>query len=102
ESIIQGNSLRARLGDGPPATEFVGEEHPPLEPLEAPSLVLALNSPDLSRVARGTPIYHHGVQVGAVSEIALDGSGVSSLRVVINEPYGDLVKANARFWRLPG
>lgn len=102
ESIIQGNSLRARLGDGPPVTDFVGIEHPPLEPLEAPSLMLTLQSTDLPRIARGAPIYHHGVEVGAVSEIKLDEAGNPSIKAVITEPYGDLVKSNARFWRLPG
>lgn len=102
ESIIQGNSLRARLGDGPPATEFVGEEHPPLEPLEAPSLVLKLTTPELPRVVRGAPIYYHGVEVGAVSEVALDSAGNALLTAVVNDPYGPLVRSNARFWRLPG
>lgn len=102
ESVVQGNSLRARLGGGPRKLEFEGLAKAPLEPLEAPSLTLKLTAHQMPSVARGAPVYFRGIQVGKVNEIGLDGNRVPFLQVVIDEKYKGLVHRNARFWRMPG
>jgi paraquat-inducible protein B len=98
DSIIQGNSIRARIGGGPPATRFEGLSKPPLTPLEAPSLVLKLQARDIPFVARGAPLYYHGVAVGAVKAKALDADGLPYLYVVVGEEFASTVRSNARFW----
>ena len=98
DAIIQGNSIRARLGSGPPATQFEGLSKPPLAPLEAPSLVLTLHAREIPFLGRGAPIYYRGVAIGAVKEKGLDENGFPVLYVVIDEQFSHAVRSNARFW----
>ena len=44
DALIQGNSIQARSGSGPPSLHFVGHNRPPLTPLESPALVLKLQA----------------------------------------------------------
>ncbi len=101
ESIIQGNSLQARLGDGDPAMEFVGLSQKPIEPLEAPSIVLSLRPKTMPRIVRGAPVFHRGVAVGAVNEASLDADGNPVLEIVVGEESSNLVGKRSRFWQLP-
>ena len=64
EALIQGNSLRARAGYGPPQQRFVGLESPPLESVEEAALFITLKSEDVNLLERGAPAYRRGVQVG--------------------------------------
>ncbi len=101
ESIIQGNSLQARLGGGERATHFEGLSQMPIEPLEAPSVVLSLRPQTMPRIVRGAPVFHRGVAVGAVNEAKLDEAGDPLLEVVVGEEFSDLVGKNSRFWQMP-
>ncbi len=101
ESIIQGNSLQARLGGGELATHFEGLSQQPIEPLEAPSVVLSLRPDTMPRIVRGAPVFHRGVAVGAVNEAKLDESGHPSIEIVVGEEYSNLVGRNSRFWQMP-
>ena len=98
DSIIQGNSIQARIGGGSPATRFEGLSKPPLTPLEAPSLVLKLQARNIPFLARGAPVYYHGVTVGAVKQKTLDTDGLPYLYVVVDEDFAPTVRSNARFW----
>lgn len=101
ESIIQGNSIQARERGGPPAREFQGLSRAPLVPLDAPSLVLNLQAAEIPFLARGTPIYHRGVQVGYVQSKEIDAQGVPFLQAIVNEEHVRRVRSNSRFWALP-
>ncbi len=98
DSIIQGNSIQARIGGGSPATRFEGLSKPPLTPLEAPSLVLKLQARNIPFLARGAPVYYRGVTVGAVKQKTLDTDGLPYLYVVVDEDFAPTVRSNARFW----
>ncbi len=101
ESIIQGNSLRARMGSGAKATHFVGKGLKPVDSLDAPSVVLKLRPHEMPRIVRGAPVFHRGVAVGAVSDAKLDDEGEPLLQIVVEEPHGSLVGKNTRFWIMP-
>jgi len=98
DALIQGNSLQARGGDGPPASYFVGHETLPLTPLESPALVLKLRAANIPFLDRGSPLYYRGVQVGSVENKELDESGNPYLRVVVEKEFARTVQSNARFW----
>jgi len=102
DAIVQGNTLQARRGSGPPATTFLGRNQAPLEPLEAPSLILRIRAAHLPRIARGAPIYYRGVRVGSVNNVQLDQQGQPYLELVVDDQYTGVVHSNARFWPLPG
>lgn len=101
EAIIQGNSIQARLGGGPAAYTFKGLDQAPLDPLEAPSLVLDLYADNAPFLDRGTPVYHKGVQAGVVRTKTLDDKGRPRLEIVIDEAHAGLMRDTARFWILP-
>jgi len=101
ESLIQGNSLAARMGDGPPARQFVGVERPPLTPLESPALVLKLRAPNIPFLERGSPLFYRGITVGVIEDKALDEAGNPYLRVVVEKEFAGAVRGNARFWPVP-
>ncbi len=101
ESIIQGNSLQARMGGGAKATHFVGKSMKPVDLRDAPSVVLKLRPHEMPRIVRGAPVFHRGVAVGAVSEAMLDDDGEPLLQIVVDEPHGALVRKDTRFWIMP-
>lgn len=101
ESIIQGNSIQARVNGGSPATQFVGRSLAPLDSLEAPGLVLNLRADNIQFLDRGAPVYHRGVAVGAVREKKLDPDGKPLLQVAITKGLEKMVHTTSRFWVLP-
>ena len=101
DAIIQGNSIHARMGNGPPAYRFSGLGKPPLTPLETPALVLRLRAPDIPFLTRGAPVYHRGLAVGSVEDKVLGADGLPFLHVVIDKEHRQLVQRNSRFWSVP-
>jgi len=101
DALIQGNSLQARIGNGPPATSFVGVPNVPLTPLNSPALVLKLRSPNIPLLDRGSPLFYRGVPVGVVEDKILDPNGVPYLHVTVEQKFAETVRSNARFWSVP-
>ena len=101
ESLIQGNSLNARMGSGPPAFHFTGSEVVPLTQIEEPGLVLTLRSVAAPFLDRGSPVYYRGVIIGGVRGKALDANRKPVLSIMIEKQFADLVRGNSRFWSLP-
>lgn len=101
ESIIQGNSIRARNPGGSPASRFVGLPEAPLMPLLPGSFTLRLKGAQIPFLNRGTPVYHRGVKVGLVREKLIDENGMPELRVMIEQEYRNTLRTTSRFWRLP-
>jgi len=98
EALIQGNSIEARMGDGPPATRFIGAAREPLIPLESPALILKLRAPNIPFLDRRSPLFFRGVAVGIVEDKTLDDEGHPYLRIVVEKEFAQLVRSNARFW----
>jgi paraquat-inducible protein B len=101
DAIIQGNSIHARLGHGPFATRFKGLSGPPIEEFDEAALVFTLHADQAPFVARGTPVLHHGVQVGTVRDKGLDKNGRVWLRVVVDAEHAHAVLDTSRFWFVP-
>jgi len=101
ESIIQGNSIRARNPGGEPETRFIGLSEPPLMPLLPGSFTVRLKGAQIPFLNRGTPVYHRGVKVGLVREKLIDQNGKPELRIMIEQAYRGTLRTTSRFWRLP-
>jgi len=101
ESIIQGNSIRARNPGGDSQTRFAGLPEPPLVPILPGALSIRLKGAQIPFLNRGTPVYHRGVKVGLVREKLIDEKGMPELRVLIDQPYSGTLRTTSRFWRLP-
>jgi len=101
ESIIQGNSIHARIGGGDVATTFVGRSEAPLEPLDRPALTIRLKAPEIQFLDRGTPVFRRGVMVGMVREKTIGAEGEAILEVAVDHEHKDLVRASSKFWIVP-
>ncbi len=100
-SLIQGNSLQARLGEGPRTTHFLGMEKAPLHPLEPPGLILKLTAKEIPYLEEGSPITYRGLPIGGVMRKELLENGDSFLIIAIQKQYMGLIHENSRFWMLP-
>jgi paraquat-inducible protein B len=100
-SLIQGNSLQARMGTGPRRTEFAGlDSSPVIEPDET-ALTIRLRAEEGQTIERGAPVTFRGVVIGRVRTQSLDEQGQPGLDIDIEEQHGDLVRESSRFWVVP-
>lgn len=83
--------------------KFVGLDVPPIVTIDLPGRHFQLQASDLGSLDVGAPVYFRRVQVGSVVAYELDKDGVGvKLRVFINAPYDQHVKADTRFWQASG
>lgn len=84
-------------------SEFKGLDVPPIVTVDLPGRHFELRADDLGSLDVGSPIYFRRVQVGSIVAYNLDpdGGGVK-LRMFINAPYDQYVKADTRFWQASG
>jgi len=101
ESIIQGNSIRARSPGGSFETHFIGLAEPPLMPLLPGDFTIRLTGSHVPFLNRGTPVYHRGVRVGLVREKFINEKGMPELCLMIEQAYTSTLRTTSRFWRLP-
>jgi len=101
ESIIQGNSIRARSPGGSFETQFIGLAEPPLMPLLPGDFTIRLTGSHVPFLNRGTPVYHRGVRVGLVREKFINEKGMPELCLMIEQAYTSTLRTTSRFWRLP-
>ncbi|MCF8200162.1 MAG: MlaD family protein [Sulfuritalea sp.] len=84
-------------------SEFVGLDVPPIVTIDLPGRHFELRAEDLGSLDVGSPIYFRRVQVGSVVAYKLDADGRGvSMRMFINAPYDQYVKADTRFWQASG
>ena len=92
---------------GPPGAqsvrEFKGLPRPPLDLDEDDSLRIEFESPTLSGVGDGSPIFFRSVEVGHTDQYQLDtdGKGVV-IYASIRPEYASLVRTNSRFYKVGG
>jgi paraquat-inducible protein B len=101
ESIVQGNSIRARNPGGPPNSTFEGLSSPPLQPLLPGSFSLTLRGADIPHVGVNAPVYHRGVKAGYVRAKHLDDKGEPVLDISITPDFRDTIRTTSRFWPIP-
>lgn len=103
ETLFTGARINVKPGKGAPATVFQGlEKPPPLENADA-GRAFILQSDRLGSMSPGAPVFFREVKVGTVETSRLSDDATSVLiRIRINSPYVDLVRANSRFWNAGG
>ncbi len=103
ESIIQGNSIRARRrGDSQvPRRVFDGLAEAPVTPLDTPALLLNLRADQIPFVVRGAPLNHRGVRVGWVRDKSFGPDGRPLVQIVVAEQFIRTVRSTSRFWIEP-
>lgn len=102
-TVLSGNYITLRIGDGPPSRVFKALASAPPKALSVPGLHLTLKSDDLGSVSKGSPILYKKFTIGDVQSYQLekDGHGVS-IGVFIKPEFTYLVRENSRFWNASG
>ncbi|MFY8269537.1 MAG: MlaD family protein, partial [Terrimicrobiaceae bacterium] len=101
ESIIQGNSIRARNPGGEPKRAFVGLLKPPLLPMMPGTFTVRLRGAQVPFLGPGTPVYHKGVKVGYVREKSLVENSEAELHLMIEPDHRATLRTTSRFWPVP-
>lgn len=103
DTLLTGPRINVRPGSGAPAEEFQGLDRS--LPLENTSegRAFILQADRLGSLRPGAPVFFREVKVGAVETSRLAGDSASVLvRIRIQTPYVDLVRANTHFWNAGG
>jgi len=103
ETLVSGNYIALRPGEGPPRTRFQALTEEPRPDASGPGLHLVLTADSLGSLTVGAPVFYKQVEVGSVQNHALrrDGSGVD-IHVLVEPEYRDLVNRSSRFWNASG
>ncbi len=103
DTIISGRYIEARPGHGPPKSDFIGLDKPPLSDPDEPGLHIVLKAPELGSLSPGSPVLHQQVKVGKVEGHEFTENGDSVLiHLHIFEKFAGLVKEQTRFWNVSG
>ncbi|CAD6516809.1 PqiB family protein [Paraburkholderia metrosideri] len=103
-TLLSGSYIDVDVGNASKARrEFVGLEEPPVFASDVPGREFTLKSSGLGSLDVGTPVYFRRLRVGQIASYQLDpdGRGVT-LKVFVNAPYDQFVKADTRFWHASG
>ena len=89
--------------EGEPAGRFEGLEIPPIVTTGMPGREFLLQANSLGSLDNGSPVYYRQIQVGQVIgyDLAEDGRSLA-IKIFINAPHDQLVRANTRFWNASG
>lgn len=101
-TIISGEYIAVRPGNGARTNVFVGAESEPI--LEEPgALHLTLLVSGLGSVQEESGIFYRGIRVGEVLKYQLsdDAQGIR-IQARIQKEYAPLVRANSKFWNAGG
>ncbi|WP_299435951.1 MlaD family protein [uncultured Rhodospira sp.] len=103
-TLLSGSYIAVDPGQGDErVTSFVGEEDPPVVASDVPGRRFVLHTDDLGSLDVGSPVYHHGIQVGQVERFSLQPDGHRlSLGIFVKSPYDRFVTARSRFWHASG
>jgi len=102
-TVLSGNYITLRVGDGKPATNFIALASPPAKSLNDPGLHLVLNAKDLGSLSVGSPVIYKKFEIGNVQFYKLDADGANvSINLFIKPEFMHLVRSNSRFWNASG
>lgn len=101
-TIISGEYIAVRPGNGARTNEFTGAEAEPIA--EQPgALHITLLVPDLGSLQEQSAIYYRGIKVGEVLKYQLGDDGQEvKLQARVQREYAPLVRANSKFWNAGG
>lgn len=97
-SIIGGPSIGIAPVSGKTQKLYHALADAPVTLPSTPGTGYILHASDLGTVARGSKIYFHGLDVGAVDQVSLEPDRQFLVRIFVASPYDKLVHRNTRFW----
>ncbi len=102
DTLLGPRYLQCDPGSGKPSARFAGLNRPPAGGT-TDGLELVIEATQSGSLGADSPIVYRGVRVGTVRGISLapDARRVE-IAVVIDAPYGNLVRTNTQFWNAGG
>ena len=100
-SLIQGNSIRARMGTGNRHYDFKGLDTSPVLAMDETAIRVRLECDATQPLERGAPVTFRGVRVGRVREQSLSPEGKPFIELEVEESKSSLLKTSSRFWVVP-
>ena len=102
-TVLSGNYITLRIGEGKPSRSFKALSSPPPKSLNDPGLHLMLKAQDLGSLSIGSPIIYKKITIGDVQSYQLEREGDSvSISIFIQPEFAHLVRENSRFWNASG
>jgi paraquat-inducible protein B len=103
DTLVTGVRLNVLPGDGPPEVHFTGLDKAPAPDVTDQGRTFLLRSDKLGSLTSGAPVFYREFKVGKVEASRLSEDSTSVLvRIHVDAPYGDLVRASTRFWNTGG
>jgi paraquat-inducible protein B len=101
-TIISGEYIAVRPGNGAHTNQFTGAEGEPIAE-EPGALHITLLVPELGSLQEQSSVYYRGIKVGEVLKYQLGNDGQEvKLQVRIQKEYAPLVRKNSKFWNAGG
>ncbi len=102
-SLLSGTYIGIAPGQGEPADEFQGLEHPPVLAAPEPGKIFILESEGVGDAAIGSTVKFRGMRVGRVLGAEYDHQrGITAVHVFVLDRYAGDVRQSSRFWRSGG
>lgn len=103
DTLVSGNYVGMKVGNGAPRREFTALESMPPPDDTTPGLHLLLTAKDLGSLHVGSPVTYRKITVGVVSQYTLQPDGKSlQFKIFIGPEFAHLVKKHSRFWNASG
>ncbi|MBB3047209.1 paraquat-inducible protein B [Litorivivens lipolytica] len=101
DTLVEGNYISFKAGDGEPADQFTALYEPPPLAGNVPGLRLRLRANELGSLAVGAPVLYQQIDVGEIEGYQLLDDGVEIIARI--EPlHQHLINSSTRFWRQSG
>jgi len=88
--------------EGKKTKEFVALRKPPVIDPRFPGNQYRLTMDRLGGLNRGSPVFHRGIEVGRVTDYALQDDGQILVDLFVESPHHQLVFENTLFWNAGG
>jgi paraquat-inducible protein B len=99
-SLLSGTYVAISPGEGDEASEFIGQEYPPVMAAPEAGKTFILEDVDLGSVAVGAPVQYQGVRVGTVLGTIYDERrAVTAVHVFVVQRWANYVRQATRFYR---
>ena len=101
DTLVAGNYISFKPGDGEVAQHFVALNTPPPQTNNLPGIRLVLNAAELGSLSVGAPVLYQQIDVGDIEGYQLSNDGIE-INVRIDPQYSHLVNSSSRFWAHSG
>ena len=98
KAAVAGVTIGISPGTGEPRRRFIGLDRPPPVPPDTPGAFYVLHGQQIGQTQMAAGVFYHGLEVGRVTSIGVEGPQSFRLGVFIQAPYDRLVRADTQFF----